>query len=53
MTVGVAGSLGVLGITMGLLLAPDSITISSPLGSVTHPEPTPGVPRQLILPLPH
>ena len=53
MMVGVTGGSGVLGITMGLLLAPDFITTSSSLGSVTHPEPTPGVPHQLILLLPH
>ena len=43
---------GVSGMTMGLLLAPDSTTTSSPLGSVICPEPTPGVPCWLILLLP-
>ena len=51
--VGVVGDLGVLGMVMGLLLDLDSITTSSPLGSVTCPEPTPGVPHWLILPLLH
>ena len=49
--VGLGGS-GVLGMTMGLLLALDSTATSNPLGSVTCPVPTPGVPHQLILPLP-
>ena len=49
--VGVTG--GELGMVMGLLLALDSITTSSPLGSITCPEPTPGVPHQTDLPLPH
>ena len=51
--VGVVGGSGVLGIMMGLLLALDSITTSSPLESITCPEPTPGVPHLLTLPLPH
>ena len=38
-------------ITMGLLLALDSITTSSPLGSITRPGPTPRVPHWLTLPL--
>ena len=50
MVVGVGGS-GESGILMGLLLVPDSTTTSNPPGSVTCPEPTPGVPRQLTLPL--
>ena len=43
MTVGVVGDSGVLGMMIGLLLALDSSTTSSPLGSVTHPESNPGV----------
>ena len=49
-TVGV-DSLG-LEMMMGLLLALDSTTTSSPLGSVTCPVPIPGVPHLSILPLP-
>ena len=52
-TVGVVGSSGGSGITMGLLLVPDSITTSSPPGSIMCPVPTPGVPHLPILPLPH
>ena len=49
--VGVVGS--GLGMMMGLLLALDPTTTSSPPGSVTCPVPTPGVPHLSILPLPH
>ena len=51
--VGVVGGFGVSGLVIGLLLDPDSISTFIPLGSVTHPEPTPGAPHWLILPLPH
>ena len=48
--VGVAGSGSEM--MIGLLLALDSTTTSSPPGSVTCPVPTPGVPHQSVLPLP-